>query len=124
MTERQLILWGALMLFTGVGAGAFGAHGLKRMLSPDMMAIWQTAVLYQLIHGLGMLIIAVLSARLGGTLPGWAGIIMFAGIILFSGSLYILALSGVKWLGAITPLGGTAFMVAWALLILAAWRHT
>ncbi|QIM50036.1 MULTISPECIES: DUF423 domain-containing protein [Alcaligenaceae] len=123
MTERQLVIVGALMMLIGVGAGAFGAHGLKRVLSADMLAIWQTAVLYQLIHALGLLLIAALSTRIVGPLPGWSGLMMLAGIILFSGSLYILALSGVKWLGAITPLGGVAFIVAWALLMFAAWRH-
>ncbi|HCN73364.1 MAG TPA: DUF423 domain-containing protein [Pusillimonas sp.] len=123
MTERQLVILGALMMLIGVGAGAFGAHGLKRVLSADMLAIWQTAVLYQLVHALGIILIAALSTRIGGTLPGWTGLIMFAGIVLFSGSLYILALSGVKWLGAVTPLGGVAFIVAWALLMIAAWRH-
>ncbi|MBC7203339.1 MAG: DUF423 domain-containing protein [Pusillimonas sp.] len=123
MTERQLVIAGALMMLIGVGAGAFGAHGLKRVLSADMLAIWQTAVLYQLVHALGLLLIATLSTRIGGSLPGWSGLIMFAGILLFSGSLYVLALSGVKWLGAITPLGGVAFIVAWALLAIAAWRH-
>ncbi|HBT33753.1 MAG TPA: DUF423 domain-containing protein [Pusillimonas sp.] len=123
MTERQLVILGALMMLIGVGAGAFGAHGLKRVLSADMLAIWQTAVLYQLVHALGIILIAALSTRIGGTLPGWSGLIMFAGIVLFSGSLYILALSGVKWLGAVTPLGGVAFIVAWALLMIAAWRH-
>ncbi|MAL00577.1 MAG: hypothetical protein CL536_00230 [Alcaligenaceae bacterium] len=123
MTERQLVIVGALMMLIGVGAGAFGAHGLKRVLSADMLAIWQTAVLYQLIHALGLLLIAALSSRIAGPLPGWSGLLMLAGIILFSGSLYILALSGVKWLGAITPLGGVAFIVAWALLMFAAWRH-
>lgn len=123
MTERQLVILGALMMLIGVGAGAFGAHGLKRVLSADMLAIWQTAVLYQLVHALGIILIAVLSTRIGGTLPGWSGLIMFVGIVLFSGSLYILALSGVKWLGAVTPLGGLAFIVAWALLMIAAWRH-
>ncbi|HCP79498.1 MAG TPA: DUF423 domain-containing protein [Pusillimonas sp.] len=123
MTERQLVILGALMMLIGVGAGAFGAHGLKRVLSADMLAIWQTAVLYQLVHALGIILIAALSTRIGGTLPGWSGLIMFAGIVLFSGSLYILASSGVKWLGAVTPLGGVAFIVAWALLMIAAWRH-
>lgn len=123
MTERQLVIVGALMMLIGVGAGAFGAHGLKRMLSADMLAVWQTAVLYHLVHALGMLLIAALSARIGGSLTGWSGLTMFGGIILFSGSLYVLALSGVKWLGAITPIGGVAFIVAWALLAIAAWRH-
>lgn len=122
MTDRQLIIIASLTLLVGVAAGAFGAHGLKRILSADLISVWQTAVLYQLIHGLGLLAIAALGARFGSPLLSTAGIFMFAGIVIFSGSLYILALTGVKWLGAITPIGGVAFIVAWALLALAAYR--
>lgn len=122
MNERQLIIAGALALFVGVGAGAFGAHGLKRLLSPDMLAIWHTAVLYQLVHGLGMLLIALLGARFGSPLLNYAGTVMFAGIVIFSGSLYVLVLSGTKWLGAITPIGGLAFLVAWVMVAVAAYR--
>src|SRR5690606_12563996 len=122
--DRPLVIVAALCLLIGVGAGAFGAHGLKRMLSVDMMQIWQTAVLYQLVHGLGMLAIAALMARFGSPLLEWAGALMLLGIVLFSGSLYVLALSGTKWLGAVTPLGGAAFIAAWALVALAAWRHS
>ncbi|NYT69448.1 DUF423 domain-containing protein [Pusillimonas noertemannii] len=124
MSDRPLVIVAALCLLIGVGAGAFGAHGLKRMLSVDMMQIWQTAVLYQLVHGLGMLAIAALMARFGSPLLEWAGALMLLGIVLFSGSLYVLALSGTKWLGAVTPLGGAAFIAAWALVALAAWRHS
>ena len=122
MTDRQLVVVAALTLLVGVAAGAFGAHGLKRVISPDLLAVWQTAVLYQLIHGLGMLAIAALGARFGSPLLSLAGSFMFAGIVLFSGSLYILALSGTKWLGAITPIGGLAFIVAWAMVALTAYR--
>ncbi|MDX3894259.1 DUF423 domain-containing protein [Pusillimonas sp.] len=123
MSDRSLVIAASLCLLIGVGAGAFGAHGLKRVLSIDMMQIWQTAVLYQLVHGLGMLALAALMARFNSPLLGWAGALMLLGIVLFSGSLYVLALSGTKWLGAVTPLGGTAFIIAWALVALAAWRH-
>lgn len=123
MSVRSLVITAALCLMAGVGAGAFGAHALKRVLSTDMLQVWQTAVLYQLIHGLGILAIAALAARFGSPLLSWSGSIMFAGIILFSGSLYVLALSGTKWLGAVTPLGGVLFIIAWALVALAAWRH-
>lgn len=111
-------------MLIGVGAGAFGAHGLKRVLSADMMQVWQTAVLYQMVHGLGMLGIAALATRFGSPLLDWAGALMFVGIILFSGSLYVLALSGTKWLGIVTPIGGTAFIASWALVALAAYRHS
>lgn len=123
MTERTLILWGALNLLTAVAAGAFGAHGLRQVVSPDMLAIWQTAVLYQMVHGLGLLALAALQGRLPDRLAGWAGRLMATGILIFSGSLYVLVLSGIKVLGAITPIGGVCFIVAWGLLALAAWRR-
>ncbi|MFW7340042.1 DUF423 domain-containing protein [Pollutimonas sp. H1-120] len=122
MTDRQLVIAGALMLLIGVGAGAFGAHGLKRLISPDMLAVWQTAVLYQLVHGLGMLLIAILFARFSPSLLGLAGSVMLLGILIFSGSLYVLVLTDVKWLGAITPIGGAAFLAAWAMVAVAAYR--
>ena len=122
MTDRQLVVMAALTLLVGVAAGAFGAHGLKRVLAPEMLAVWHTAVLYQLVHGLGMLAIAGLGARFGSPLLSNAGLLMFVGVVVFSGSLYILAISGVKWLGAITPLGGLAFIAAWAMVALAAYR--
>ncbi len=122
MTERLLVIIGALILLTGVGAGAFGAHALKRVLSPDMLAVWQTAVLYQLIHGLGLLAIAALSARYNTTPMHFAGLFMLAGVLIFSGSLYTLVLTNIRWLGAITPIGGACFILAWALLAWAAWR--
>src|SRR5690606_11315979 len=122
MTDRQLIIIAALTLLVGVGAGAFGAHGLKRIVTPDMLSVWQTAVLYQLVHGLGMLIIVALGARLGSSLLSLSAVTMFIGILIFSGSLYALVLTGTKWLGAITPIGGAAFLVAWAMVALAAYR--
>lgn len=122
MTDRQLIIVAALTLLVGVGAGAFGAHGLKRMITPDMLSVWQTAVLYQLIHGLGMLIIAALGSRFASPLLSLSGGVMFAGILIFSGSLYALVLTNTKWLGAITPIGGAAFLIAWAMVAVAAYR--
>ena len=99
----------AILGFTGVALGAFGAHGLKDLLSTNgTMAIWQTAVLYQLVHAVASLWAAErrpLVARF------WA-----AGVVLFSGSLYALALTNIKWLGAITPVGGVLFLIGWALL--------
>jgi uncharacterized membrane protein YgdD (TMEM256/DUF423 family) len=122
MTDRQLVIAAALVLLVGVGAGAFGAHGLRRIISPDLLSVWQTAVLYQLVHGLGMLAIAALGARFGSSLLSNAGVLMFVGIVIFSGSLYVLALTGTRWLGAITPIGGLAFIAAWAMVALAAYR--
>lgn len=124
MNDRILVITASLVLLTGVAAGAFGAHGLKRVIEPSMLSVWHTAVLYQLVHGLGMLGLAALGARFGSPLLSYAGIFMFAGIVIFSGSLYTLVLSQVKWLGAITPIGGMAFLIAWALVALAAYRAT
>jgi uncharacterized membrane protein YgdD (TMEM256/DUF423 family) len=122
MLERCLIAIGAVLMMAGVGAGAFGAHGLKRLIEPDMLAVWQTAVLYQLVHALGMLLAALLAAHYSISLFRHAGAVMLAGIVIFSGSLYVLVLSDIKWLGAITPIGGVAFIIAWAMVAVAAWR--
>lgn len=122
MTDRHMLMAGALALMVGVAAGAFGAHGLKRIISPDLLQVWNTAVLYHLIHALGLIALAALDARFGSTLLSWAGAVMLAGIFVFSGSLYVLALTGTKWLGAITPLGGFAFIVSWLMVAIAAFR--
>lgn len=122
MNDRQLLVAGAANMFIAVGAGAFGAHGLKNILSPDMLAIWQTGVTYQVSHGLGLLLLAVLWERFGRAQVSRAGVLMLLGIVLFSGSLYLLALTGVRMLGAITPLGGVAFLAAWAMLVWAGLR--
>ena len=122
MHDRLIIIAASLTLLVGVGAGAFGAHGLRRILSPDMISVWQTAVLYQLVHGLGLLAIAALGNRLSSPMLEGAAALMFAGILLFSGSLYALSLTGIKWLGPITPIGGLCFIMAWALLALAAYK--
>jgi uncharacterized membrane protein YgdD (TMEM256/DUF423 family) len=105
----------------GVGAGAFGAHGLKAVLSPEMLAVWETAARYHLIHAAALLGVAALAER---QTPGVrvAGIAFSIGIVVFSGSLYSLALSGIGWLGAITPFGGLAFILGWLALAAAGWR--
>jgi uncharacterized membrane protein YgdD (TMEM256/DUF423 family) len=105
-----------------VGAGAFGAHGLKRMLTPELLSVWQTGVLYHLIHALGLFVVALLGARYGSSLLSAAGVVMFVGIVLFSGSLYVLSLTGTHWLGAVTPFGGVAFLASWGMVALAAYR--
>lgn len=105
--------------FLGVALGAFGAHGLKSRLSPDMLTIWQTGVLYHLIHAVALLGLGVLAQRGSGSAVSVAGWAFTAGILVFSGSLYALALSGVRVLGAITPIGGVAFLVGWGALVVA-----
>lgn len=111
------MLIGAVAGFLGIAAGAFGAHGLRSRLSPDMLQVFETAVRYQMYHVVALLLTATVIGRLGGarllSLAGWSFV---AGILLFSGSLYALALTGVSALGAITPLGGVAFLVGWACL--------
>ncbi|MBG7622548.1 DUF423 domain-containing protein [Herbaspirillum sp. AP02] len=123
MKERTLIAAGAINMFIAVGCGAFGAHGLKRMISEEMLAIWHTAVTYQAMHALGMIAIALLMPRMAGAAMRWAGNLMLAGIVVFSGSLYLLALTGTRILGAITPLGGAAFLAAWLLVAWAACKR-
>jgi len=122
MTDRTLIILAALNMIVAVGAGAFGAHGLKQTLGTDMLAVWQTGVQYHLIHALGLFAIALMGARYASPQLAIAGWLMFAGIVLFSGSLYALALTGTRILGIITPIGGTAFLAAWSLVGWAAWR--
>jgi uncharacterized membrane protein YgdD (TMEM256/DUF423 family) len=118
--ERTFILIAALLGFVGVGLGAFGAHGLRGRLSPEMLQVFETGVRYHLIHAVAILAVAGLMPRLDGRLIVSAGWLFFGGIVLFSGSLYLLALTGVTILGAITPLGGLAFLAGWACLAFAA----
>lgn len=121
--EMFLVL-GAILAGLGVILGAFGAHALKdKFASPHYAAIWETAVQYQMYHALGIMGLGILSneALLGSSnLLSWAVYLMFTGIVFFSGSLYVLAVTGVKKLGAITPIGGMLFIVAWVLVIIAA----
>lgn len=114
----------AILMGLGVGIGAFGAHGLKGRLDDYSMGVYEKAVLYHFFHALGLLIVSVLP-RLGAisqSAGAWVCSLLLAGILLFSGSLYALALTGVKTLGAVTPLGGLAFLAAWFLLAFALFR--
>ena len=105
--------------------GAFGAHGLKSILSPEMLVVYKTGVTYQMWHALGLGLIAMFQLQTPQSkLLYWAGWLMFAGIILFSCSLYLLALSGVKELGMITPIGGFAFLASWLLVALYAYKKS
>ena len=115
------IRWGSLMMFLGVALGAFGAHGLKDTLSQESKQVYQTAVLYHLIHGLALLAVGWLSTLKPQTaLIDRAGWLFLIGTVLFSGSLYLLAITGMKKLGIITPFGGLAFLAGWLCLALAA----
>ncbi|WP_404459894.1 DUF423 domain-containing protein [Sutcliffiella horikoshii] len=115
------IILAAINGFLAVALGAFGAHGLEGRVSERMIEIWKTGVTYQMFHAGGLFVVALLMERFNSTgLLNGAGWSFLIGIILFSGSLYILTLSGVKVLGAITPLGGVAFLIGWVLIIIAA----
>jgi uncharacterized membrane protein YgdD (TMEM256/DUF423 family) len=118
------IFWvlGCFFGMLGVAAGAFGAHALRERLPDNMLAIFETGVRYQLYHALALLAVALLLARVPSTAGVVAGWLFTAGIVIFSGSLYVLVLSGVRWLGAITPIGGVAFLAGWLLLAWAGWR--
>ena len=117
MSARLALALGAVAMFVAVAAGAFGAHALKGRLTPDLAAAWQTAVAYQAWHALGLV-------GIGALLLHWpqraglrvAGALFAAGIVLFSGSLYVLALTGMRGVGAVTPFGGAAFLAGWAVL--------
>ena len=118
--DKTFMFAGALLGGVGVAIGAFGAHGLRGRLSPEMLAVFETGVRYHMYHALAILATAALLPRLDGRAVLIAGWSFMAGIVLFSGSLYALALSGVTTLGAITPLGGVAFLVGWISLAIAA----
>src|SRR5260370_17050899 len=118
--DRTFVLIGALAGVAGVGLGAFGAHGLRGRLSPEMLAVFETGVRYHMYHALALLATAAIMPRIDGRAVLIAGWSFTTGIVLFSGSLYALALSGVTTLGAITPLAGVALIVAWISLAVAA----
>lgn len=120
---RTFAVLACLLALVAVGAGAFGAHGLRARITPDLLAVWETGARYQMYHALALFVVAWALDRWPGTLAVAAGWLFVAGIVLFSGSLYLLALSGVRWLGAVTPLGGLAFLVGWALLAGHLWRN-
>jgi uncharacterized membrane protein YgdD (TMEM256/DUF423 family) len=115
-TAKLFVACGAVAGALGVLLGAFGAHAMKSRLSADLLAIWQTAVQYHLWHALALVAIGLAAISLPASVPlRWAGWLMLAGVAIFSGTLYLLALTGARWLGAITPIGGTAMIVAWLL---------
>jgi uncharacterized membrane protein YgdD (TMEM256/DUF423 family) len=121
MSARLAIVLGSAAMFVAVALGAFGAHALRARLTPDMTAVWQTAVLYHAWHALALLAVGVLLLQWPGQraveVAGW---LFVAGIVLFSGSLYAMALTGVRGLGAVTPFGGVAYLAGWAALVWAA----
>ena len=120
---KVFIILGALCTMMAVGTGAFGAHGLEGKLSDKYMSVWEKAVNYQMYHGLGLILIGIISGTTSINV-NWAGWLLFFGIVLFSGSLYILALTQIRILGAITPIGGILFIVGWLMLIIATFKFS
>lgn len=121
--ERIWLALGALNALLAVASGAFGAHGLKARVAAELLPIWETGARYHMYHALGLLAVGFLALHKPGTLVNASGWALLAGIVVFSGSLYALTLSGVRALGAITPIGGVSFLVGWALFALAALRQ-
>jgi uncharacterized membrane protein YgdD (TMEM256/DUF423 family) len=114
---RTFLLLGCVCAAVAVAFGAFGAHALEGRLTPERIATWETAARYHFYHSLGLLIVGLLGMHLAESARlRWAGWSMFAGILLFSGSLYVLSVSGLSYLGAVTPFGGVAFLLGWLLL--------
>ena len=114
--ERFFALAGAISALVAVAAGAFGAHALRDRLAPDLLAVFETAARYQMYHALALLGASWAVGRWSMPQAGWAGWLFLAGTVIFTGSLYLLSLTGARWLGAITPLGGLAFLLGWACL--------
>ena len=116
------MLWvrvGAVAMFLAVALGAFGAHALRQRLSAEMLAVFEVGVRYHVYHALALFAVAWVAERTPGSLAQASGWAFALGIVVFSGSLYLLSVTGVRWLGAITPIGGTAFLAGWVLLFLA-----
>ncbi|HEX6669160.1 MAG TPA: DUF423 domain-containing protein [Gemmatimonadales bacterium] len=121
--DRLFFVIGSTSALVAVAAGAFGAHALRARLTPDLLAVFETGARYQMYHAFALLASAWAVTRWPGPWPVRAGWLFLIGTIVFSGSLYALALSGVRWLGAVTPLGGAAFLAGWLCLLLGAARR-
>ena len=119
-TAKLFFILGGINAALVVMLDAFGALGLQTKISAEMLAVYQTGVHYHLFHALGLLVVGLVATQIAdSTYLKWSGWLMLAGIVLFSGSLYMLSVSGLRWLGMVTPLGGTAFILAWALFVMA-----
>lgn len=120
--DRLFFITGSISAFLAVALGAFGAHGLKDRLTPEMLNIFEVGVRYHLYHALALMAVAWASSRWPGGSIAAAGWLFLVGTVIFSGSLYLLAFTGLRWLGAITPIGGGAFLLGWLLLAWGVWR--
>jgi uncharacterized membrane protein YgdD (TMEM256/DUF423 family) len=122
-TPKLFLTLGGFAALLAVMLGAFGAHALQKLLTADMMTIFETAVQYHFYHALGLLAVGLLTLHLPTSLwLRWSGWLMLIGIVVFSGSLYALTLTGQRWLGAITPIGGTAFIAAWLVMLIGVYK--
>jgi uncharacterized membrane protein YgdD (TMEM256/DUF423 family) len=120
--DRVFFALGSLLALLAVAAGAFGAHALRSRLTPEMLSAFEVGARYHMYHALALLAVAWAGTRWPGGAVTAAGWLFLAGIVVFSGSLYLLSLTGQRWLGAITPLGGVAFMLGWLMLAWSAWK--
>ncbi|MFN0121638.1 MAG: DUF423 domain-containing protein [Blastocatellia bacterium] len=120
--DKTFFALGSLLALIGVAAGAFGAHALKTRVDAEMLAVFETGVRYQMYHAFGLIAAALAYARWPSQTMTTSGWLFIAGILLFSGSLYLMTFTGLRWLGAITPLGGVAFLAGWGCLAWAAWN--
>ncbi len=121
--SKVILMWASAFLVLAVAIGAFGAHALKARLAEDMLQVYKTGVEYHFYHALGLLLIGVLALNMPSSLLNWSALFLGLGIILFSGSLYVMAITGIRWIGAITPFGGLSFIAGWVLLFVAVWRR-
>jgi uncharacterized membrane protein YgdD (TMEM256/DUF423 family) len=120
--SKTIIMAAAIFMALAVIIGAFGAHSLKQHLTEELLQTYKTGVEYHFYHALGLLLIGAISLYMPSGLLNWSAFFMGLGIIIFSGSLYLLAMTGIRWIGAITPIGGMSFIVGWLLLFFAAWK--
>jgi uncharacterized membrane protein YgdD (TMEM256/DUF423 family) len=114
--DKLFFILGAFFAFAAVALGAFGAHTLQSTFAPGMAEIYETGVRYQFYHALGLFAVAFAISRWKGAPIALAGWLFILGIVLFSGSLYVLSITGIRWIGAITPIGGLAFLAGWVIL--------
>jgi uncharacterized membrane protein YgdD (TMEM256/DUF423 family) len=121
--DRGFAVAGSLSAFVAVAAGAFGAHALRQRLPADLLAVFETAARYQMYHALALLFVGWAATQWPAAPVRVAGLLFVGGTVLFSGSLYLLALTGARWWGALTPIGGVLFLAGWLVLAVAIWRR-
>ena len=119
---RVFVILGSINMLLAVALGAFGAHIVRDLISDHYYTIYQTGVDYHMFHSLGILLVGIIALKIPGKQINWSGWLLFMGIVIFSGSLYVLSLTGISILGAITPIGGVSFLIGWLLLALAAYK--